>query len=138
MDKRTKILIGVAITVLVTGAGLGAFFLFRQHKVNNPLDAAENTPKLGMNTDSSSSTATQSDTDTDAQKAYDIANYGTTGQVPSTWSQVETNYGDQYNYQKRDGIWWTAKKSNPTYWVSLADPKYASSVAKLNARYPND
>jgi len=136
MDRRTKILVGVAITLLLTGAGVSALFLFKQHTNGNSSGGAN----LGLNKQPNTDSSTQppADTETPEQQAYDIANYGTTGEVPSTWSQVETGFDNLYNYQKRDGTWWTAKKSAPTNWVTLADPKYASSVAKLNAAYPND
>ena len=135
MDNKTKILIGLAVTIAIAGAGVTTFFLLRQNKVNKPLGGAGGSPiKAGAGqTNGGSSTG-----DTAAQQAYDIATYGTTGEVPSDWSQVETGFDGEYNYQKRSGIWWTAKKSNPTNWVSLADPQWASAVDKLNAAYPND
>ena len=137
MDTKTKILIGLAVTFVIAGSGVAAFFLFRQNKVNKPLGTAGYSPAQ-TGSGASQQNGVNSTSDTAVQQAYDIATYGTTGEVPSNWSQVETGFDGEYNYQKRAGIWWTAKKSNPTNWVSLADPQWASAVQKLNAAYPND
>ncbi len=119
MDNKTKILIGVAVTIVVAGAGVTAFFLLRQKKVNNPL-ALGNGGQRNIGNQSVPSASTPEETPS------------------NNWSQVEMGFDGDYNYQKRDGIWWTAKKSNPDNWVSLADPKWAVAVDRLNAAYPND
>lgn len=141
MDKQSIVLLTVAGVVVLAGVGVALYFMLRQKKVNSPLMSGGLTRVIDTSIPSSPSapdSSAPSNTDTASQQAYDIANYGTTGQVPSTWSQVETSFDSMYNYQKRDGIWWTAKKSDPTNWVSLADPKWATAVTSLNAAYPND
>ncbi len=51
-------------------------------------------------------------------------------------SPLRDKYDGSWNYQKKSGVWWTAKKATPTKWISLEKNKVASD--KLNAAYPND
>lgn len=62
-------------------------------------------------------------------------------------SPIRTDHDNAYNYQKRNGVWFSAKKSAPTVWASWAvDSAFAkkspagwkAAVADLNSRYPND
>lgn len=48
--------------------------------------------------------------------------------------KVRTDFDGAWNYQLRNGVWFTAKKSNPGKWTSLAQNKIASD--KLFTKYP--
>ena len=48
--------------------------------------------------------------------------------------QVRTGFDSVWNYQLRNGVWFTAKKSTPNTWISLAKNKAASD--KLFSKYP--
>lgn len=47
---------------------------------------------------------------------------------------VRKDFDGAWNYQLRNGVWFTAKKSNPGKWTSLAQNKIASD--RLFAKYP--
>lgn len=51
-------------------------------------------------------------------------------------SPVRTDHDAAWNYQKRHGIWWTAKKATPDKWLSLEKNQKATDI--LNAAYPKD
>lgn len=51
-------------------------------------------------------------------------------------SPLRDKFDGTWNYQKKSGVWWTAKKATPAKWISLATNKAATD--KLNAAYPND
>ena len=62
-------------------------------------------------------------------------------------SKVRTDHDGAYNYQKKNGVWYSAKKSTPDKWSSWGiDSSFAKSnpsgwaqaVADLDSRYPND
>lgn len=134
MENSTKIYIGIGV-LAVAGIGTAVYFMTRQAKVNK----AFGMPSI-KNIETKEPTApvpvTDAMGDTPTQAAYDIANYGKEGEIPSSWSRVFTDFDNSYNYQRRDNsIWWTAKKSAPTAWVSLEDPKWSTAVQALNAKY---
>ena len=62
-----------------------------------------------------------------------IANTPATG---SGVSPIRTVFDSVWNYQKRQGVWYTAKKDGTVLWTSLANNQVATD--KLNAAYPND
>lgn len=62
-------------------------------------------------------------------------------------SPIRTDHDGAYNYQKRNGVWYSAAKSTPNTWSSWGiDSSFAKSnptgwaaaVADMNAHYPND
>ena len=136
----------ISLALLAVG-GLGFYFYTTKKTTAKP--AAKGGSKGGSTTTTSSSSSSQSSSsssdeavdengDTAEQRAYDAAHYGTQSTSSSGVSPVRTDFDTVYNYQKQNGVWFTATKANPTKWVSLADPKWAAAVAKLNAKYPND
>ena len=139
METNTKIYIGIGV-LAVAGIGTAVYFMTRQSKSNKafglPSTKTVETKIETTKEPTSPVPVTNSMGDTPTQAAYDIANYGKEGEVPSDWSRVFTDFDKAFNYQRRDNsIWWTAKKSAPTAWVSLADPKWSTAVQALNAKY---
>ena len=134
----------ISLALLAVG-GLG-FYFYTTKKVAKPAGKGGASKGVSSSTTSSSSQSSSSSSDeavdengdTAEQRAYDAAHYGTQATSSGGVSPVRTDFDGEYNYQKKSGTWWTAKKSAPSNWFSLADPKWASAVAKLNAKYPND
>ena len=126
MVNKTKIILGSVIGVLTVSAAVGIYFVVKGSK-KTPQPKAPISPKSDnkpVQDDSSNAPTTETPSD----------NTSATTVTPP----VRTDFDTIYNYQKKDGIWYTAKKSAPNNWVSLADPKWQSAVDALNAKYPND
>jgi len=135
MENNTKIYIGIGV-LTVAGIGTAVYFMTRQSKSNKAFGLPSTKTVEVTKEPTAPVPVVDSMGDTPTQAAYDIANYGKEGEVPSNWSRVFTDFDSAYNYQRRDNsIWFTAKKSAPTSWVSLADPKWSTAVQALNAKY---
>lgn len=140
METSTKVAIGVGALIIV-GGGIAAYIILSKKK---PLPQTED----GGVKEVQSNTASPA-TNSLVQQAIDNGNV-TIEDAPAKpaytppasqgkCSQVRYDFDKTYNYKKCDGVWFTMKKNlMSNKWASLADPKWAGAVAKLNAKYPND
>ena len=101
---------------------------------DNPASNTEKNPvvKEGADTKAHTVDSATNAAKPDAEKKV-LANTPATG---SGMSALRANHDAVWNYQKRNGVWYTAKKDGSVQWVSLAKNKKATDT--LNAAYPND
>ncbi len=81
---------------------------------------------------------TPSEADKKALTVEDAKKAAAMGATGAGNSPIRTNFDKAWNYQKRNGVWYTAKKDGSVAWTSLAADKYKEARAKLDAAYPND
>ena len=143
METSTKVAIGVG-ALIVIGGGIAAYIILNKKKpLSKPADDSVSEVQSNTASPATNSLVQQAinngsvvieDAPIESPKpAY------TPPVAQGKCSQVRSDYDKNYIYKKCDGVWFTMKNSiGGTKWVSLADPKWAGSVAKLNAKYPND
>jgi hypothetical protein len=144
METSTKIAIGVG-ALIVIGGGITAYILLnKKSSVGGATGGGSDIKDIQGASPATNSLIQQAvdngnvvieDTPqkTPTQQAY------TPPKTQSGCSQVRYDYDKTYNYKKCDGVWFTMKKNlMSSKWASLADPKWATAVANLNAKYPND
>ncbi len=139
---------GVVLLVVGVIAGGATVIYFTTRKPSEP--ANNGTASSTKNTTSVSDAEAKRDAAIEAQTHN--AGVETKAQVDSEWhapfvmgyspvaptttvtNPVHTNFDEKYNYQNRDGVWWTARKATPDKWLSLAN--YPDAIAKLDKKYP--
>lgn len=126
-DSGTNWTLIGGLALLLVGGGVAAYFVF----FNKPADKSKDKPD-DKSDNKSDKKAAETTGKTDDKPVVE------TPATDTKTSPMRTDFDGAYNYQKRNGVWWTAKKSAPDTWVSLGDPKWKDAVDKLNARYPND
>ena len=144
METSTKVAIGVGALIVVGGSIAAYIILSKKKPVLQPepsgtKDIQSNTTSPATNSliqqalDNGNIVIQDAPTETTTQPAY------TPPVAQSGCSEVRYDFDKTYNYKKCDGVWFTMKKNLMSgKWASLADPKWASAVAKLDAKYPND
>ncbi len=125
-DNTTlKIVVGVLAALALAAGG---YYFYSQKKP----------AKSGGAASGETSDTKEQKTDSKEDKSSDTESKSPASDTKaSSDTPVRTDFDGQYNYQKRSGVWWTALKSKPTAWVSLAADKWAAARAKLDAAYPN-
>lgn len=137
-DGTNWTLIG-GIAALVAIVSVGGYLLFRKDSSDDKSKKPTDKPEAQNDTKGSGSGGSASATTT---------NTNTTAPPASVANPIRTGIGDDsYYFQKRDGGWYAAKKSAPNDWVSINDPRMATStIAKmviatiktqLDSQYPN-
>ena len=136
--ENNKIYIGIIVTLTLTAAGVGGYFLWKKKKEESagagsggtttaPAIPSEATPSSGASTEI---------------KVEDIKKQSdNTGIAPpkitgaKSCSAVVYLAGDKtWEYRKCDTFWQTRKKGSTGQWISLANNKQAAS--KLDAAFP--
>ena len=103
---------------------------------DNPASNTEKNPVAKEGADTKAHTvesATNVATGKSTPERIAIANAPATGDGVSP---IRTDHDKTWNYQKKSGVWYTAKKDGTVLWTSLAKNKKATDT--LNAAYPND
>lgn len=143
METSTKVAIGVG-ALIVIGGGIAAYIILSKKKPlpqtgdGDVKEVQSNTASPATNSLVQQAINNGSVVIEDAPIESPKPAY-TPPVAQGKCSQVRSDFDNSYNYKKCDGVWFTMKKSfGSTKWVSLADPKWAGAVAKLNAKYPND
>jgi Flp pilus assembly protein TadG len=144
----------IAIAVLaLTALSLGGYYYYTKKEVvpagkdAADAEASSETGKSEVKDKASVSTTSPAASSTSASTAATVEVVKQDMAKSKGVSPVRTDYDNMYNYQKRNGIWYSALKSNPNSWASWGiDSNFAKSkpegwsqaVAALNTRYPND